>query len=188
MELQSPFLLLTPGLKLLPSGHAAVIRCGMENVVGKVVYASLSIVIRCADKRLRNTFFPLIIYCYVRNTGCYAALFLSVTFHTLRFSGHYTGNRPAARAAFPSTASHRLRLAGATEVECIAPLGHFRSPQCSTAACPERGRARGKYAGFATPSAFPIAPSAGNDSRVSHCCTQQLRFCIRALKCSTFNH
>ena len=34
---------------------------------------------------------------------------------------------------------------------------HYPIPQRRTATCPERGSARGKYAGFATLSAFPLA-------------------------------
>ena len=54
-KLRSPF----PLLALLPSGHAAVIRCGVENVVGRIVYASLSIVIRCADISNCDTLFMI---------------------------------------------------------------------------------------------------------------------------------
>ena len=52
-ELRSPF----PLLALLPSGHAAVIRCGMEDAIDRVVYASLSIMIRCADVDNCDTLF-----------------------------------------------------------------------------------------------------------------------------------
>lgn len=51
--MRSPF----PLLALLPSGHAAVIRCGMEEAIDRVVYASLSIMIRCADVDNCDTLF-----------------------------------------------------------------------------------------------------------------------------------
>ena len=67
-----------------------------------------------------------------------------------------TGNRPAARAAFPSVCIHRLSLTRSTKVASLTPpiISHFlqRSPTC-----PERGSARGKYASFATLRAFPLA-------------------------------
>ena len=69
-----------------------------------------------------------------------------------------TGNRPATRAAFPSALIHRLSLASSI-LSNPSPhqKRHTHHNVRSKKACPERGSARGKYAGFATPSAFPLA-------------------------------
>ena len=99
------------------------------------------------------------------------------------------GKRPATRAAFPSALIHRLSLASSIlSNPSPHPKRHTHHNVRSKKACPERGSARGKYAGFATPSAFPLANFRRETIPGFPHAVPQRHFCIHALKRNAFNH
>ena len=121
-ELRSPFF----PLALPLSGHVAVLRCGMLQCVGKCLYAAVLAMYSCADGIHRTegglhsrpvpgncyiagahlllsvvVFLVLICSCLLMHCWCLPA---SACWHItgIDLLLPKTGNRPAARAAFPS--------------------------------------------------------------------------------------
>lgn len=153
-----------PSSRSPPPGHAAVLRCGMCCFAGEVMYSTVLVVVGCADMSGCSTVISLL-----TNTNTISHNLSIILHHIPHYndtlnhihkhsSTKNTGNRPATRAAFPSALIHRLSLASSI-LSNPSPhqKRHTHHNVRSKKACPERGSARGKYAGFATPSAFPLA-------------------------------